>query len=73
VELENELENVFASVFPKQPNPRSVSRNDGDWDSFKHIELITVVEERFGLELPIEVVMDVTSFESLLAFLRKIE
>jgi len=36
------------------------------WDSLKHIQLIMEVEEKFGVEIPIEKVPDIDSVSILL-------
>ena len=36
------------------------------WDSLKHIQLIMEVEEKFGVEIPIEKVPDIDSISVLL-------
>ncbi len=35
------------------------------WDSMKHIEIVTTVEEEFGISLPIEEIPKLTSFDLL--------
>ena len=42
-----------------------------DWDSIAAINLLTVVEEHFVLEVPPEDIEDLVSFELILDYLEK--
>ena len=41
------------------------------WDSMKHIEIITTVEEEFEISLPIEEIPKLTSFDLLADAIKK--
>lgn len=66
------LVQCFATVFPNlgpdeilQASPTSV----GDWDSLATINLITVLEEEFGIQFPIEDLECLVSFELISNYL----
>lgn len=45
---------VFKSVFPQSEDANALYLGDNFWDSLKHIELVTALEEEFGLEFTLE-------------------
>jgi acyl carrier protein len=45
-----------------------VSRDDcGDWDSLKHVEFVFMVEDRFGIQFPEEVMPLLSSLDRVVA------
>ncbi|HTU22952.1 MAG TPA: acyl carrier protein [Gemmataceae bacterium] len=66
------LVQCFATVFPNlgpdeitQASPASV----GSWDSLATINLVTVLEEEFGIQFPPEDLECLVSFELILNYL----
>lgn len=67
---EARLNFIFRDVFKESAHPERLLRGQGPWDSMKHIELITAVEEEFVLNIPIEAVISIQNFEELLVFIQ---
>lgn len=66
------LRTVFAAVFEIDPESVSdVSSPDTveKWDSFGHMRLVMTVEERFGVTLDMDQVLEIDSFGTLLHML----
>ena len=66
--MEAELRTVFAEVFGIEPaavtgtsSPETVDR----WDSFGHMRLVMSVEERFGVTLAMDEVLEIDSYGAL--------
>lgn len=73
--VEQRLENVFATVFPDLPPDRirSASQDSvGSWDSVAAITLINLIEEEFGIEMDFDQVADLTSFQAILDYLKRL-
>jgi acyl carrier protein len=71
-ELRPRLAQCFATVFPNlgpdeitQASPASV----GSWDSLATINLVSVLEEEFGMQFPPEDLQDLVSYEMILNYL----
>lgn len=69
---EPELRAVFAAVFEIEANavtdgssPETVDK----WDSFGHMRLVMTLEERFGVALDMDQVLEIDSFSALRAIL----
>lgn len=62
----------FAAVFPKL-TPAEIERATpltvAAWDSLANVMLLTVVEEEFGVEIPVDDLQTLGSFDRLLDFL----
>lgn len=65
---ETELRELFAEVFEVPPesvaDAASPETLDG-WDSFGHMRLITSIEERFGIILSMDQVLDIDCYGAL--------
>jgi acyl carrier protein len=71
--VEQRLRNVFATVFPDLPANRinSASQDSVEtWDSVAAITLMNLIEEEFAIEMDFDQVADLTSFESILAYVK---
>ena len=71
--LEQRLENVFATVFPDLPpnNIRTASQDSLEtWDSVAAITLLNLIEEEFGVQMEFEDIGDLTSFSSIAEYLK---
>lgn len=67
------LAGCFTAVFPDlAPGDveRATPQTVGAWDSLANVTLVMVVEEEFGLEFPAEDLQELTSFDSMLQYLR---
>jgi acyl carrier protein len=64
----------FEAVFPDVPHER-LSRlspeTDPVWDSLATVTLVAVVEEEFGVELPIDELPQLTSFDRVVDVVRR--
>ena len=66
--MENKMKYVMSSVLgvsPEEINQDSSPETIPSWDSLKQMDLITVVEEEFDIELSDEQVIQVLDYKSL--------
>ena len=67
------LTNCFRTVFPDLPDSKIVEATQGntkDWDSVAAITLVNVIEEEFGIEMDLDKIADLDSFEKIVAYLK---
>jgi len=67
------LENCFLAVFPDltpEQTTRASTATLPAWDSLANATLVTVVEQEFGTELPLDALGELNSFELLLEYLQ---
>jgi len=62
----SEVLKTIADVLKAEINENTMKIDVPSWDSLKHIQLIMEVEEKFGIEIPIEKVPDIDSISVLL-------
>jgi len=62
----SEVLKTIADVLKAEINENTMKIDVPSWDSLKHIQLIMEVEEKFGVEIPIEKVPDIDSVSILL-------
>ena len=76
-ESRERLARCFRLVFPKlKDNPAiyaATQANVQEWDSIAAITLVNVLEEEFHIEVDLEVLGDLTSFDLILDYVRKVE
>src|SRR3989344_2871653 len=64
-EIKEEVKKVFGNLFPELRKGKfDFKKTQGDfrdWDSFMHMRLISALEDRFGVNLPINEAMDADS------------
>ena len=73
-DLRSRLTICFSSVFPaleESEIPRSSVASLDAWDSLGSINLYSLIEEEFGIEISMEYVDRLLSFELILAFLEE--
>ena len=70
--MEQTLLDVFRDVFPSSAVPEKLERGSGEWDSIKHIELITAIEEEFGVEIPMDLTIQSQNFSDFLSDLNSL-
>lgn len=67
------LVTCFAAVFPDL-TPAEIERASPEtvaaWDSLANVTLLTVIEEEFGVEIPVDDLETLASFDLLLDYLR---
>lgn len=62
------LKKLIADVLETTPDliDDTISMENTDiWDSLKHMEMVTGIEENFEIELSAEEMMEMTSFEAI--------
>jgi acyl carrier protein len=68
------LTRCFAAVFPDisehQITNASLDTVEG-WDSVAAATLVTTIEEEFGVEFDVEILGSLTSYQSILDYLRR--
>ena len=72
-ELENRLTICFASVFPEltEAEIRNASIESlGVWDSLSSVTLAAVIQEEFNLEIDLEILPTLESFEGFRNYLQ---
>jgi acyl carrier protein len=63
----------FQTVFPDLSEaqiPLAQQSNTKDWDSVAAITLVNVIEEEFGIELDLDKLADLDSFDKVSAYLK---
>jgi len=73
-EIEPRLIRCFSAVFPNitvPQIPKASVENVETWDSVAMATLITAVEEEFGVEFDVDNLSNLTSFESILGYLKR--
>lgn len=64
----------FQIVFPDMQEkdiPSASQQTVAEWDSVAAITLVNVIEEQFGIEMDLDQVADLDSFEKVLAYLQQ--
>ena len=73
-ETRDRLERCFSAVLPSLAadsiSLASVS-NTAAWDSVASVTLVATIEEEFGIEIEIQDLVELISFEKVLEYLRK--
>jgi len=73
-DMRSSLSRCFRAVFPglSDEDVEGASlASVADWDSIAAINLLTVVEEEFGIQVPAEDIENLISFELILDYLEK--
>ncbi len=73
-ETRQRLTNCFQVVFPDLPPesaPSASTMTLGAWDSVAAITLMNVLEDEFGLEMDLDDLAELDSFEKIHAYLHK--
>ena len=72
-DVRTRLARCFAAVFPELPAgdiERATPLTVAAWDSVANVTLLTVVEEEFDVQIPVDDLETLGSFELLLDYLR---
>lgn len=73
-ETRRRLISCFQVVFPDLPEeaiPNASTATVANWDSVAAITLMNVVEDEFGLQMDLDDLADLDSFEKLSAYLQR--
>lgn len=57
------VETILEIEFDDSQNPSTESTEE--WDSIKHLQLMSTIEDEFGIKLTDEDLMSLTSYESI--------
>jgi len=74
MDIENEIKKIFSEVFPTM-SPQEFDwnkkqKNYENWDSFAHLHLLTLVEEKFNISLNVDESTSIDSAQKLLECIR---
>jgi acyl carrier protein len=67
------LMRCFSTVFPELPSgtlTNTNTANTAEWDSLASVTLFALVEEEFGIELDVNALGELSSFDSILDYLQ---
>ena len=73
-DIESRLLNIFNIIFSEdyvKINNRISMKNNKNWDSLKHLNLILAIEEEFNFKLSIEEISSSNNFLSIMKIIRK--
>ena len=73
-EMYSRLANCFSVMFPRlsaEEIPQATPESVEGWDSMASVTLLLMIEEEFGIDIDMEAVEELTSFELILAYLQK--
>jgi acyl carrier protein len=73
-EVAERLQRCFAAVFPELPADRVTQASPqtvGAWDSVASVTLFAIIEEEFALEIDVQDMKDLLSFDSILQYLQR--
>jgi acyl carrier protein len=71
-DLRTRLIDCFKLVFPDRPESEIPSTSQASvpaWDSVAAITMMNVVEDEFGIQIDLDILADLDSFERVLAYL----
>ena len=74
--IKNEIKRIFLQVFPKNEGDFEWEKHQKDydgWDSFAQLQLITMVEEYFNIEIDLDDAISITSAQKLLDCVRALK
>ena len=72
--IENRLLNIFNIIFSEdyvKINNKISMKNNKNWDSLKHLNLILAIEEEFNFKLSIEEISSSNNFLSIMKIIHK--
>lgn len=73
-DIKPRLKECFEIVFPdlsQEQIPTASQETVTAWDSVATITLVNVIEEQFGIEMDLDEVADLDSFEKICAYLQQ--
>ena len=74
--IKNEIKRIFLQVFPKSEEDfewEKHQKNYDGWDSFAQLQLITMAEECFSIEIDLDDAISITSAQKLLDCVRDLK
>lgn len=74
MDIESEVKRIFSDVFPtinsKEFDWSKKQKDYDNWDSFAHLHLLTLAEERFNITLSVDESTSIDSAQRLLECIR---
>lgn len=74
-EINQRVEAIFKEVFPEiKEQTFDFTKNQDqfdNWDSFSHMDIVSKVEEKFGINLEIEEVVELSTPERFVEIIKK--
>lgn len=74
MDIENEIKKIFLEVFPtmrpQEFDWNKLQKEYENWDSFAHLHILTLAEEKFRISLTIEESTSIDSAKKLLDCVR---
>ncbi|OPZ79359.1 MAG: hypothetical protein BWY78_00090 [Alphaproteobacteria bacterium ADurb.Bin438] len=73
--METEIAEILSVLFNKKISPKDniSSKDEPDWDSFKHIEIIMVLEENLGIKFNRDEIPTLNSFKKIVKKIKQIK
>ena len=73
--IENNVSKILSVLLDQEINPNDdiSMENQELWDSMKHIEIITTLEEELGISFNIEDIPKLTSMKKIVEAIKKME
>ncbi|MDA0740616.1 MAG: acyl carrier protein [Bacteroidetes bacterium] len=72
--MEDRVVDLLKKVFPKEQDSitsETSSQTLSSWDSLKQMKIVLLLEEEFAVEVPDDLVAELTSVELILEFLNE--
>jgi len=68
--LDQKLREIFKALFKNPPELRddSSSKDIADWDSLRHVMLITEIENQFGIKFDLDEMLSMSNFGEIRQF-----
>jgi acyl carrier protein len=74
MDIESRVREIFAEVFPTMSSEEldwnKKQKSYENWDSFAHLQLLTLTEERFNITLSVDESTSIDSAQKLLECIR---
>lgn len=71
--FEERIRDIFCTVFERHDIVENTSIDDiDDWDSLKHVELVSVLEKEFSIKFSFSEIVELTSVTKILEHLTRI-
>ena len=73
-DMQARLVRCFSAVFPSLSSAEMLQANTTNlkaWDSVASVTLFAMIEEEYGVEVEVEDLSEMVSFERILAYLRR--
>ena len=71
---EDKIKEIFVKIFPEIVDDFDLNRDQSDyenWDSFRHVNLVSEIEDQFSIELETDEIISISSAKSVLELINK--